>query len=244
MRLCATTRGRERPGEATEGGSGGAPVGGSHRIVLASTSPRRRELLERVGARFEVRAPDEEAEAGVRAGRTLRETAESVEAAARAKAASVAGHLPPGTLVVAADTVVVQGRRLLGKPRDEVDAASMLRHLSGRTHRVLTAVAVLRVGQEPCLSACEQTRVRFRPLGEDEIAGYVASGEPLDKAGAYGIQGLGALLVERVDGCFYNVVGLPLATLHRLLRAFGCDLLARGPVGGNDRSSTPTPLPG
>jgi septum formation protein len=206
--------------------AGPTPAEGVQRVVLASTSPRRRELLEQVGLSFEIVPPDAEAEAGLHAGRNLSETRQAVEAAARAKAASVAARMVPGTLVVAADTVVVLGRKMLGKPRDSERAARMLRHLSGRLHRVLTAVAVHRAGEETGLSACEETRVRFRPLSEEEIAAYVSSGEPLDKAGAYGIQGLGALLVERLEGCYFNVVGLPLVALHRLLRASGVDLLA------------------
>ncbi len=194
-----------------------------------------------MGLDFQVMVPDAEAEAGIRAGRTLSQTLSSVEAAALAKALSVAERVPQGTLVVGADTVVLLGRRLLGKPRDPEEAASMLRALSGRTHRVVTAVAVLRAGQGPGRVAHEQTRVRFRTLSEGEIAGYVSSGEPLDKAGAYGIQGLGALLVERVEGCYFNVVGMPLTTLHGMLRSFGRDLLGpRGnelgaPQGGPDR---------
>lgn len=216
-----------------EAAAGPLPAAEACPLVLASTSPRRRDLLEQVGLAFQVMAPDEGAEVGLRAGRNLGQTFQAVEAAARAKAVSVAGRLSAGTLVVGADTVVLLGRRLLGKPRDPVEAAGMLRALSGRVHRVVTAVAVLRAGQEPGLTACEETKVRFRSLSEGEIAGYVASGEPLDKAGAYGIQGLGALLVESVEGCYFNVVGLPLTTLHRLLRAFGCDLLSpRGPEGG------------
>lgn len=193
--------------------------------MLASTSPRRRELLERIGARFGILAPDESAEAGLRAGRTIRDTARAVAAAAEAKAASVLSQAPRGSLVIGADTVVLLGGRLLGKPKDEAEAVAMLRGLSGRTHTVVTAVAVLEAGGEGKASGWEETRVRFRNLADDEIAEYVASGEPLDKAGAYGIQGLGGLLVERVDGCFYNVVGLPLALLHRLLRPLGHDLL-------------------
>lgn len=224
--------------------AGPTPAEGVHRVVLASTSPRRRELLEQVGLGFEIVPPDAEAEAGLRAGRNLTETRMAVETAARAKAASVAARMPPGTLVVAADTVVLLGRKMLGKPRDPDQAARMLRCLSGRLHRVLTAVAVHRAGEEGGLSACEETRIRFRHLHEEEIAAYVSSGEPLDKAGAYGIQGLGALLVERVEGCYFNVVGLPLTALHRLLRASGVDLLAAPdgvPRPGRAGSQKPSP---
>jgi len=224
--------------------AGPAPAEGVHRVILASTSPRRRELLEQVGLGFEIVPPDADAEAGLRPGRNLAETRRAVEAAARAKAASVAARMPAGTLVVAADTVVLLGRKLLGKPQGPEHAAQMLRCLSGRLHRVLTAVALHRAGENDSLSDCEETRVRFRHLREEEIAGYVSSGEPLDKAGAYGIQGLGALLVERVEGCYFNVVGLPLATLHRLLRESGIDLLA-APEGApcSGRSGRPEPSP-
>jgi len=198
-------------------------------LVLASSSPRRRDLLQQVGLVFQVMVPDASAEVGIRAGRNLGQTLSHVEAAARAKALSVAQRLPGGTLVIGADTVVLLGRRLLGKPRNPGEAISMLRALSGRVHRVVTAVAVLRAGQGPGQVAHEQTRVRFRALNDEEIAGYVSSGEPLDKAGAYGIQGLGALLVERVEGCYFNVVGMPLTLLHGMLRSFGWDLL--GPRG-------------
>lgn len=193
--------------------------------MLASTSPRRRELLQRLGTRFEVLAPDEAAEEGLRAGRTIRETARAVTAAAEAKAASVLPRAAPGSLVIGADTVVLLGGRLLGKPRDEAEAERMLRGLSGRTHTVVTAVAVLEAAGSGRAAGWEETRVRFRRLAEDEIAEYVASREPLDKAGAYGIQGRGALLVDRLDGCYYNVVGLPLSRLHGLLRELGHDLL-------------------
>ncbi len=215
--------------------AGPRPAEGFQRVVLASTSPRRRELLEQVGLSFEILAPDAEAEAGLRAGRNLAETRLAVEAAARAKAASVAARVPAGTLVLAADTVVLLGHRLLGKPQGPKDATRMLHRLSGRLHRVLTAVAVQRAGEEGGLSACEETRVRFRHLRDEEIAGYVSTGEPLDKAGAYGIQGLGALLVEKVEGCYFNVVGLPLTTLHRLLLEAGIDLLA-SPAGARSPS--------
>jgi len=178
-----------------------------------------------VGLVFQVMVPDASAEVGIRAGRNLGQTLSHVEAAARAKALSVAQRLPGGTLVIGADTVVLLGRRLLGKPRNPGEAISMLRALSGRVHRVVTAVAVLRAGQGPGQVAHDQTRVRFLALNDEEIAGYVSSGEPLDKAGAYGIQGLGALLVERVEGCYFNVVGMPLTLLHGMLRSFGWDLL-------------------
>lgn len=182
-------------------------------LVLASRSPRRRELLAGLGIPLEVR-PAETDEA-------VRES-ELPEAyvarVAREKARAVAGEI-----VLAADTAVVVGREILGKPVDAADAARMLRALSGTRHRVLTAVCVRRSTPPP---ACERevtvsTQVRFRPLREEQIAWYVATGEPLDKAGAYALQGLGGALVESVEGSVSGVVGLPLAEALALLDELG-----------------------
>lgn len=180
-------------------------------MILASASPRRAELLAAAGFRFEV-APadvDETPQAGEPpAAYALR--------VARDKAAAAAGALAGRALIVlAADTVVAIDGQILGKPADEPDAARMLRLLSGRLHEVHTAVVVgdgARVQH-----AVVTTRVRFQPLSEPEIAWYVASGEPDGKAGAYAIQGLGARFVEWIEGSWSNVVGLPIATVYRLL---------------------------
>lgn len=190
-------------------------------LVLASRSPRRRELLTRLGLAFEVApAPDDE-----RWPEGL-EAAEAVEALAEQKASAVApAH--PEALTLGADTVVVLGGDVLGKPASPADARRMLRHLSGATHTVYTGLALLHPASRRRVISHEATRVTFAALSDDEIARYVATGSPLDKAGAYGIQDdHGALFVAGVEGDFYNVVGLPLHRLYRALREHFADLLA------------------
>jgi septum formation protein len=182
------------------------------RLILASASPRRADLLRAAGFDFDV-APsdiDETPETGEPAARyTLR--------VAREKARHVA-HRPSsaGALVLAADTEVVIADRILGKPASPENAEAMLSILSGEPHDVLTAVVVRRHDRE--VSEVVTTRVYFARLSPQEIAWYIASGEPMGKAGAYAIQGLGARFVERIDGSWSSVVGLPIATVHRLLR--------------------------
>ncbi|MCU0305622.1 MAG: Maf family protein [Thermoanaerobaculales bacterium] len=186
------------------------------RIVLASGSPRRRELLELLGARFEVRpAPDEEPP---RPGEAP--TAYAVRAA-RAKAEAVAA-VHPRSPVLGSDTVVEIDGRVLGKPRSTGEAAAMLRQLSGRAHRVHTAVALVVAGR--CRSLLDTAEVRFSEINDETIAWYVATGEPLDKAGAYAVQGAGGVLVESVAGSPQTVVGLPLHRLPELFEASGLDL--------------------
>ena len=179
-------------------------------IILASQSPRRRELLERMGlTKFEIipARGEERAEAGLSPARL-------VEELSRHKAAEVsAAH--PDALVIAADTVVAAGDRVLGKPRSVQEAEEMLSLLSGREHQVCTGVTV-RLG-ERALTEHEETAVRFRPLTGAEIAAYAATGEPMDKAGAYGIQGRGCVLVEGIRGDYYNVMGLPVCRLAGML---------------------------
>ncbi|MGE0494943.1 MAG: nucleoside triphosphate pyrophosphatase [Vulcanimicrobiota bacterium] len=189
-------------------------------FVLASASPRRRQLLEGLGLAFQVVHPDEAVEAGL----AVDGLAASLVplALARAKTLSVASELP-GQLVVGADTVVVEGDTILGKPVDDREATAMIARLAGRQHQVITAVAACL--DERVEARVETTQVFFRPLASAEIAHYVRSGEGRDKAGAYGIQGLGSLLVDRIEGCYFNVVGLPLVALMNLLREFDLDLL-------------------
>lgn len=190
------------------------------RLILASASPRRRELLERLGLPFEVRPSgiEEPLAAGVPAS-TLATTL------ARAKAADIADRLRAAgeaALVLGADTLVVLDGQPLGKPTSQGDARAMLRALRGRSHEVVTAVAVRdadAAGRE--LTEAVVSQVLMRDYTDDEIAAYVATGEPDDKAGAYAVQGRGRRLVSRVDGCYTNVVGLPLRTTARLLQAFG-----------------------
>jgi septum formation protein len=183
------------------------------RVILASASPRRRELLTLIGIAHEVRPAD--IDESLLPGESPLAHAERL---AREKAHTVAEH-EPGAVVIAADTIVVVDGDVLGKPRDERDAHAMLRRLSGRTHTVLTAIAVARGAQTE--SAVEAVDVTFRPLGDEEIRAYVATGEPMDKAGAYGIQGYGATIVERVDGDYFSVMGLGLRRLVDLLARVG-----------------------
>jgi len=134
------------------------------------------------------------------------------------KALAVAAEAPPGSLILGADTIVVADHEILGKPADASDALRMLRMLSGRTHRVITGVCIVRAPGSIEAVKHETTHVTFRSLDESEIAAYVASGEPLDKAGAYGIQGQASKFVTRVEGCYFNVVGLPLSLVYGLLK--------------------------
>ena len=183
------------------------------RLILASHSPRRQELLRRAGFAFEVRPS--RIEEILRPG----ETAEDFACrAAQEKALEVAASCQPDGLILGADTVVVVNGELLGKPRDAEDARRMLRLLSGLTHRVITGVCVVRAPQEIKALKYETTVVTFRHLDEEEIQRYLASGEPFDKAGAYGIQGLASRFVTRVEGCYFNVVGLPVALVYEILK--------------------------
>jgi septum formation protein len=185
----------------------------SVKVVLASASPRRRQLLELIGIEHEV-SPSNIDET-MRPRETPRRHAERL---AREKASAVASR-EADRITVAADTIVVINRKVLGKPRDVADARRMLSMLSGREHTVITAVAVAR-GRK-LRSAVEEVTVKFRRLGDDEIDAYIATGEPMDKAGAYGIQGFGATIVECVNGDYFAVMGLPLARLVMLLRDLG-----------------------
>lgn len=181
-------------------------------LVLASASPRRKQLLTEAGYRCEVRPVD------VDESQLPGETPEHyVERVARLKAETCARQLP-GRTIVAADTTVVVDDDVFGKPADAADATRMLERLSGRTHLVMTGVVVIDKRQ---VSAVETTTVQFDALFPSDIAWYVASGEPMDKAGAYAIQGLASRFIPRIDGSYSNVVGLPIATLARLLAEAG-----------------------
>ena len=192
-------------------------------IYLASSSPRRQELLARIGVRFELLAPDaQEAEAAeaLEAITPGERPSDYVVRVALAKARAgearrLARGLPPAP-VLAADTTVALGGRILGKPADAAEAREMLRALSGRTHRVLTAVAVARGRRID--HRLSNSRVRFGRLGAADIERYVATGDPLDKAGAYGIQGYAGRFVRRIDGSDSGIMGLPLYETHCLLR--------------------------
>ena len=183
------------------------------RVVLASGSPRRHDLLNLIGIPHEVRP------ANIDESMRPRETPHRhAERLAREKASAVATR-DPNLITIGADTIVVVHRKVLGKPTDTDHAALMLRQLSGRQHTVITAVAVSR--GKKLRSAVEEVRVKFRKLRDDEIDAYIATGEPMDKAGSYGIQGFGATIVECVEGDYFAVMGLPLARLVGLLRDVG-----------------------
>ena len=183
------------------------------RIILASQSPRRRELLSLIGIPHEVRPAD--LDETIWPGEVPVSHAERL---ARSKAEAIATR-ESGAVVIGADTIVVLDGEILGKPRDASEAAATLRRLSGRTHTVHTAVAVARNGQT--VSGVESVEVTFRPLTDVQIETYIATGEPMDKAGAYGIQGYGAVIVERVHGDYFAVMGLALGRLVELLGQVG-----------------------
>lgn len=191
-------------------------------MILASQSPRRRQILQEAGFSFRTIPPafDED--------QISADTPEALVAQlAAGKASDVCNQAMPGEAVVGSDTVVVLDGNVLGKPKDAADACHMLQRLSGRAHEVMTGVSIWRDSQE-IGGFVEKTAVTFWDLSPARIDAYVASGEPLDKAGAYGIQGYGRLLVKGIEGDFYNVVGLPIARLARELHRLGIDSALEG----------------
>ena len=185
------------------------------RIVLASESPRRYELLKMIGIENFAVIPAE-VEETASSGMTPEQTVCDI---ALRKAKSVSRSCGPDDIIIAADTLVYLDGRPLAKPCDEADAASMLRALSGRRHTVYTGVVLLR-GNDNAMGA-EKTEVFFRELQDSEIIAYISTGEPMDKAGAYGAQGRGAVFIERLEGDFFNVMGLPICKLSTMLKDFG-----------------------
>lgn len=191
-------------------------------MILASQSPRRIELMHEAGYDCRIVPADiDETPHADESPLVL------VERLARSKAAAVANQAQPAEIVVAADTIVTHDGEILGKPRDAHDAMRMLRDLSGKTHQVATGVAIIQAADPALYQAAQSesftvvTDVTFYDLTDEQIEAYVASGEPLDKAGAYGIQGTGGrMLVKKINGDFYNVVGLPIAELARKLKAY------------------------
>jgi nucleoside triphosphate pyrophosphatase len=193
-------------------------LSGPPSLILASASPRRREILSRIGVAFTV-LPSLIAEEPPSVA-----PAEAITAVALAKARAVARGLPEDrpAVVLGADTEVVLGGQLMGKPRDVADAVRILRALRGEVHEVITGIAMVGVGTaEKEATTAVTTRVRMRAYSDAEIQAYVETGEPLDKAGAYAVQGIGSRLVAEVDGCLTNVIGLPLTTTRRLLARWG-----------------------
>ncbi|MCF8010549.1 MAG: Maf family protein [Clostridiales bacterium] len=189
-------------------------------IFLASSSPRRQELLTQIKIPYIVRTVpvDEDFDDGGNA-------AHAVESIAYKKANAAARGLSNG-IVIGADTVVVLDGTVLGKPDTKNEALQMLHDLQGRLHEVYTGLAIINAADSSYLTAHEKTEVQFRKTGTDELKAYVSTGEPMDKAGAYGIQGIGAVFISQIKGCYYNVVGLPITKLIILLREFGINITA------------------
>lgn len=187
------------------------------RLVLASASPRRSALLSQIGLTFEVRPSDiVEPPHNIHSNNPASEVTQNL---ALLKAAAVAQHFDDA-IIIGADTLVSLDGKLLGKPADDADAFDMLTHLSGTSHEVVTGVALIDARTEHETVWSETTQVYFRKLHSAEITAYIASGETSDKAGAYGIQGRGAAFVRRIEGCYFNVVGLPLASFVEHLSNF------------------------
>lgn len=185
-------------------------------LYLASHSPRRRELLARVGIPFKIVERSEVSDDG------LSKDAPAEYAVGLALRKALAADIDDG-LVIGADTIVILKGEIIGKPQDKNDAKEILQKLSGKWHTVVTGIALVDKSSGEQKTAFEATQVLFSELADDEIDAYIATGEPMDKAGAYGIQEKGALLVRRVEGCFYNVVGLPQFLLTELLKSFNID---------------------
>jgi len=188
-------------------------------IVLASKSQRRQDLLKQFGYHFDIctiEVPEKTT------GIPVNIAQENALAKAR-----IISEDHPGKLVIGADTIVVYDNKILGKPVHQEEARQMLKALSGKQHQVITGVALCTSAREPVCFA-EVTQVKFRELADYEITSYINSGEPFDKAGSYGIQGIGGAFVESIVGCYYNVVGLPMPRLILELRAFGFDIFAQG----------------
>lgn len=190
------------------------------RIILASNSPRRREILSQIGIQYEVIPSKFEENA-------LNMSPENmVMYFAEEKAMDVAKKVKEEAFVIGADTIVYQNG-IMGKPKDNEDAARMLKNLSGVFHAVITGISVVHTPSLNKITDYERTLVKFKNISDDEIQAYIKSGEPMDKAGAYAIQGIGSLLVEKIEGCYFNVVGLPVYRLSKILEGFGYKILER-----------------
>ena len=192
-------------------------------VILASASPRRKELLEKIGLKFEVDASgcEEETDAGLYPHELVRQL--SIK-----KAKSVAVR-HKNALIIAADTIGVMGDKILGKPHTENEARKMLHEISSKSHSVITGFTVLDTATNKIISRTVNTKVYLKKLTKQEIDAYVQTGEPLDKAGAYAIQGLGAVIVEKIEGDYYNVMGLPLNALTEALKEFGINVWGHTP---------------
>ena len=187
-------------------------------LILASQSPRRKHILKQLGVKFEV-AENTFAETGHEKGSPQKHVLEN----ALGKASSVAAHYK-NALVIGADTVVVFNRKVLGKPKDMREAVSFLQMLQGNTHAVYTGLALIDTKKNKVLTDYVKTNVTMRTLTDNELKAYLALINPLDKAGAYAIQGPGSIVVEKIDGCYYNVVGFPIAKLEDMMLSLGTSL--------------------
>jgi septum formation protein len=192
---------------------------GNRKIVLASSSPRRRDLLSKVLVDFKVRPAEIDESL----------TGDTPPAIARSLAfskASLVARDEPDSLVIGADTIVVVDHVVLGKPSDEIDAERMLAMISGRVHMVVTGVAIIDTSSGHHMVEHEESLVHIRALSAEQVKAYVRTGEPMDKAGAYAVQGVGSVIVDRIEGDYFNVVGLPMARLAKMLESFDVHILA------------------
>lgn len=183
------------------------------KYILASGSERRQELLHRIVDQFDTIVSDFDENQIL----FQEDAAEFVKNLARGKALSVKENLEEPAIIIAGDTVVVFENEILGKPKDEEDAFNMLKKLSGKTHRVYSGVVIINTKNEKIEEEALYTEVKFSELKDEEILAYIKTKEPMDKAGAYGIQGYGGVFVEKINGCYYNVVGLPLNLLNKMI---------------------------
>ena len=191
------------------------------KVILASKSPRRVEILEKIVKEFEVVQSNFDENTIDFKG----DIAKYVKDLSRNKAIEVSKRLNEPSIVIAADTVVFQDGKVLGKPKNEEDAFSMLSSLSGNTHKVYSGICLINTYDDTVVTDCDCTEVRFSELNPRQIRNYINSGEPMDKAGAYGIQGLGGAFVEGIKGCYYNVMGLPLNKLYKALENYDITIL-------------------
>ncbi|MDK0719806.1 Maf-like protein [Clostridium perfringens] len=191
------------------------------KVILASKSPRRVEILEKIVKEFEVVQSNFDENTIDFKG----DVEKYVKDLSRNKAIEVSKRLNEPSIVIAADTVVFQNWKVLEKPKSEEDAFSMLSSLSGNTHKVYSGICLINTYDDTVVTDCDCTEVKFSELNPRQIRNYINSGEPMDKAGAYGIQGLGGAFVERIEGCYYNVMGLPLNKLYKALENYDITIL-------------------
>ncbi len=191
------------------------------KIVLASKSERRKMLLRQINLNFEIRESKYEEDMSV-----MDNPYELAKFLALGKAQDVAKHYDDA-IIIGADTFVFSGRKFIGKPKDEADARKILTEFSGKTHEIVTGLAIIDTKNNMVVNDYDEARVTFRKLSTEEIEDYVATGEPMDKAGAYGLMHRGAVLIEKVEGDFYSVIGLPLNKLHMALKKLGVNTLEK-----------------